>query len=885
MAKLSAKLNREIAGAANSPDRWLFDFAPIEDQLLYNPQGNFGTLGVDEYDTIARDLHIGGALHSLYWDIIQAEWQVIPASNDPRDIKASDRVKDQLLNVKGSGGKKLGGLFRTVNGWRDKEGRSPISKETIEQRCNSQKANFDEACLAWLTAILKGYKPNELFWEREGNEDRVAEFRPRPSRRFLFETVTEKTPRNAQLHKGFAIKVLTRDRPVYGEFITALNRILIHTVNIGSMESSPYGYGLGSSLWFPFQIKREVLKLWLIGLGKSVGGLRAILPQGTTKASELWRDTEQLLKQRDPENYYIHTSEIDLGLLELAKEMHPIEFLKYIDAQCSVYILGETGTVNQSEEGGSRAEDEVAERGLGRRKKGYADILSITCNVVARWITELNDPDANPPTIWRDFDSENLGQKATTEKTLVDAVGKPLDRNYAEETYGVKFSDEELPPQSPQKEEGEGIVAEFGQAQNYFTWNGFRIGIEYNIGSERFGRPMKIAYGYFVNHVGADGEALDVYIGPHLSSDRIFRIAQTKWDDPQQFDEYKYAICFDTIAQAERAYKRQMTSRPFGGIEEVSLDDIISCAKATNFASPPTQQMRDDMQKRRENWQAIADAPYVRWKHNNHTTPRPREGHLALDGKIFPNDRDYWAIAMPPNAYHCQCSLEPVYELAQGETVSDLPPIEKICEYWKYGPDGREWFALFSAPQILDSLTPEEFEERYQLVIFDADGTLRRCTIPGQPCPHAEDEWEIIPEAKAWCDRVNWNEKSFALASNQAGIEGGHLSEATARRLLRNLAMKFFGRLPLPGMLQFCPSADAKHRDRKPNPGMLHKIMSAHKIYYDVELRESPVRVLMVGDMHGDRDAAEAAGVDFIWAQDLFGLKGIEIPKEKRWDA
>ncbi|MBP0020220.1 MAG: hypothetical protein J7647_22025 [Cyanobacteria bacterium SBLK] len=60
--------------------------------------------------------------------------------------------------------------------------------------------------------------------------------------------------------------------------------------------------------------------------------------------------------------------------------------------------------------------------------------------------------------------------------------------------------------------------------------------------------------------------------------------------------------------------------------------------------------------------------------------------------------------------------------------------------------------------------------------------------------------------------------------------------------------------------------------------------MSAHEIYYDVELRESPVRVLMVGDMHGDRDAAEAAGVDFIWAQDLFqvnplSLISLKIPK------
>lgn len=35
-----------------------------------------------------------------------------------------------------------------------------------------------------------------------------------------------------------------------------------------------------------------------------------------------------------------------------------------------------------------------------------------------------------------------------------------------------------------------------------------------------------------------------------------------------------------------------------------------------------------------------------------------------------------------------------------------------------------------------------------KLIIFDADGTLRRCTVPGQPCPNKADEWELMPGAK-----------------------------------------------------------------------------------------------------------------------------------------
>jgi hypothetical protein len=34
---------------------------------------------------------------------------------------------------------------------------------------------------------------------------------------------------------------------------------------------------------------------------------------------------------------------------------------------------------------------------------------------------------------------------------------------------------------------------------------------------------------------------------------------------------------------------------------------------------------------------------------------------------------------------------------------------------------------------------------RFGLYLFDADGTLRRTTVEGQPCPNRPYEWELMP--------------------------------------------------------------------------------------------------------------------------------------------
>ena len=155
----------------------------------------------------------------------------------------------------------------------------------------------------------------------------------------------------------------------------------------------------------------------------------------------------------------------------------------------------------------------------------------------------------------------------------------------------------------------------------------------------------------------------------------------------------------------------------------------------------------------------------------------------------------------------------------------------------------------------------------YRLCIFDADDTLRRTTVPGQPCPRGPGEWELLPGVGERLARVPWQRSGgpyFGLASNQDQIGAGLLSLGTARDLLRELARAAIGQAPPDAALQLCPHALGVVCDcRKPGPGMLLRIMA----FYGVPGRET----IFVGDSEADRRAAAAAGVNYLEARELFG--------------
>lgn len=159
-------------------------------------------------------------------------------------------------------------------------------------------------------------------------------------------------------------------------------------------------------------------------------------------------------------------------------------------------------------------------------------------------------------------------------------------------------------------------------------------------------------------------------------------------------------------------------------------------------------------------------------------------------------------------------------------------------------------------------------QHRRRLLIFDADGTLRRCTVHDQVCPNRPGEWELMPGVKARMAKFQWSpDLLMGIASNQGGVALGYLSEADAYQLLKDLFVEVSGAWPTTGLIQLCPHApDAGCECRKPRPLMLQNIMRAAGF--------SPAETVFVGDQVTDEEAAQAAGVNFVTAADFFGWGG-----------
>lgn len=153
-----------------------------------------------------------------------------------------------------------------------------------------------------------------------------------------------------------------------------------------------------------------------------------------------------------------------------------------------------------------------------------------------------------------------------------------------------------------------------------------------------------------------------------------------------------------------------------------------------------------------------------------------------------------------------------------------------------------------------------------RLYIFDADGTLRRTTVEGQPCPNQPGDWELIPGVRERLAEISWGpgRAHFGVATNQGGVGLGYLTLETARSMLVEMVEQAFG-VPAPaGSIEICPHAPHTGCPcRKPRPEMLLRLMR--------RFRAKRTETLFVGDMDRDEEAARRARVPFVWAYDFFG--------------
>jgi HAD superfamily hydrolase (TIGR01662 family) len=154
-------------------------------------------------------------------------------------------------------------------------------------------------------------------------------------------------------------------------------------------------------------------------------------------------------------------------------------------------------------------------------------------------------------------------------------------------------------------------------------------------------------------------------------------------------------------------------------------------------------------------------------------------------------------------------------------------------------------------------------ESGIELIVFDADGTLRYVTVPGQHYPLSPAEWRLMPGVREKLLALPASRLRFGIASNQHGVALGLLTRAEAEEMLLATWHAASGPDAPSVLIEMCvcvPNAPCTRR--KPEPGMLQSLMRRYQV--------APERVLFVGDLPIDQDAAARAHVRFSWAHEFF---------------
>ena len=155
------------------------------------------------------------------------------------------------------------------------------------------------------------------------------------------------------------------------------------------------------------------------------------------------------------------------------------------------------------------------------------------------------------------------------------------------EAVDVAASDTNIEPTEAQKEAG-------NYKKGRVKVQGLDIAIENPKGSTRSGtdpngnrweNTMAHHYGYLNRTEGADGDHVDVFIGPDPESDRVFVVDQQNADGT--FDEHKVLLGFKNQAEARKGYRDNYDKGwKVGPVKRLSMDEFKDWLKNGDTKKP-----------------------------------------------------------------------------------------------------------------------------------------------------------------------------------------------------------------------------------------------------------------------------------------------------------
>lgn len=115
------------------------------------------------------------------------------------------------------------------------------------------------------------------------------------------------------------------------------------------------------------------------------------------------------------------------------------------------------------------------------------------------------------------------------------------------------------------------LIDDSTPVKKIIKWQGFDIGLQYLPFEMRHGKILTAGYGHFRKTKGADGMAVDCYVGTNLKCPKLFVIEQLV---NGQFDEEKYIIGVDSVEEARNIYLEVMPKEMLGSIKECDIAQL-----------------------------------------------------------------------------------------------------------------------------------------------------------------------------------------------------------------------------------------------------------------------------------------------------------------------
>ena len=177
--------------------------------------------------------------------------------------------------------------------------------------------------------------------------------------------------------------------------------------------------------------------------------------------------------------------------------------------------------------------------------------------------------------------------------------------------------------------------------QAVFDIHGIPIYIEWPKGSTReypdgFKVDMKASYGYFPGTLADDNMELDVYLGDHVDSQRVWVLNQLK-KNTQKYDEEKIMMGYRNANEASDSYIQHMTVDRFGGLREITLKQL--------------KQKIDDMRvvEKSDEQYHTKHEPHPYAEGHIKVTAHNKEGHLVGEANIHTKDMYSTETWVQPN--------------------------------------------------------------------------------------------------------------------------------------------------------------------------------------------------------------------------------------------